>query len=35
MPGWVKVFALVAGVLLLAFLIVHLAGGGIGNHLGR
>jgi hypothetical protein len=35
-PRWVKVFALIAGALVLLFLVVHLAGGGMGNHgLGR
>ena len=33
MPRWVKIFALVGGVLVVTFLIVHLAGGGFGNHL--
>jgi hypothetical protein len=32
-PLWVKVFALVAVVVGLAFLILHLAGGGPGRHM--
>ncbi|PYQ53808.1 MAG: hypothetical protein DMF78_08045 [Acidobacteria bacterium] len=31
-PRWVKVFAIVAVVLGLLFVIVHLAGHGLGNH---
>lgn len=31
-PRWVKVFGLVALLLILAFLITHLAGGGLGRH---
>lgn len=33
MPRWVKIFALIALSLLVLFVIVHLAGGGMGNHL--
>ena len=32
MPRWVKVFGLVALVLVVAFLVMHLAGGGLGHH---
>jgi hypothetical protein len=32
-PRWVKVFLFVAIVVVAVFLIVHLAGGGMGNHL--
>lgn len=32
-PRWVKVFLIVAIVVVLVFVIVHLAGGGMGNHL--
>ena len=31
-PRWVKVFGIVALVLVLLFLIVHRAGGGLGGH---
>jgi hypothetical protein len=31
-PRWVKVFGLIALVLILVFVIVHLAGGGLGHH---
>jgi hypothetical protein len=31
-PRWVKVFAGVLAVLLLVFLVMHLAGGGFGDH---
>lgn len=31
-PRWVKIFAIAAVVLVLLFLVVHLAGGGMGNH---
>jgi hypothetical protein len=31
-PRWVKVFAIVAIVLVLLFVIIHLAGGGLGGH---
>ena len=31
-PGWVKGLALVAILLVLAFLITHLAGRGLGGH---
>jgi hypothetical protein len=33
-PRWVKVFTVIAVVVGLAFLILHLAGGGPGRHLG-
>ena len=32
MPRWVKVFGIVFIILALVFAIVHLAGGGLGNH---
>lgn len=32
-PRWVKVFALIALALLVLFVVVHLAGGGMGSHL--
>lgn len=32
MPLWVKVFAGVALLLLLAFIVLHLTGNGMGNH---
>jgi hypothetical protein len=32
-PRWVKRFGLVALALLLVFLVVHLAGGGLGHHM--
>ena len=32
MPRWVKVFGIIAIVLVLVFVIVHLAGGGLGGH---
>lgn len=32
-PRWVKIFALIALTLLALFVVVHLAGGGMGNHL--
>jgi len=32
MPRWVKVFAAVLAVLLLAFVVMHLAGGGFRGH---
>lgn len=32
-PRWVKIFALVALALLVLFVVVHLAGGGMGSHL--
>jgi hypothetical protein len=31
-PRWVKAFGLIALVLILAFVIAHLAGGGLGHH---
>ena len=31
-PRWVKVFGIVAIVLVLLFVILHLAGGGFGGH---
>ncbi|WP_427016541.1 hypothetical protein ACQCSX_17685 [Pseudarthrobacter sp. P1] len=31
-PRWVKVFGIIAAVLILLFVINHLAGGGIGSH---
>ena len=31
-PRWVKVLGVVAVVLILAFVISHLMGGGLGNH---
>ncbi len=33
-PRWVKVFTVIAVAVGLAFLILHLAGGGPGRHLG-
>ena len=33
LPRWVRVFAIIATVLVLIFVIVHLAGGGFGNHM--
>lgn len=32
-PPWVYVFGLIAVVLVLLFIIVHLAGGGLGGHI--
>ena len=32
-PRWVKAFGVVALVLLLAFVVLHLAGGGSGEHI--
>ena len=32
MPAWVKVFGLVALVLGVVFVVLHLLGGGLGNH---
>jgi predicted RNA-binding protein with PUA-like domain len=32
-PRWVKVFLVVAIALVALFVVVHLAGGGMGNHL--
>lgn len=32
-PRWVKVFGAVAVLLLLAFVVMHLAGGGFGHHM--
>ena len=34
-PRWVKVFGVIAIVVLIAFVILHLAGGGPGRHLGQ
>ena len=31
-PRWVKVFGIIVIVLVLAFVILHLAGGGFGTH---
>ena len=31
-PRWVKVFGIVAAILVAAFLAVHIAGGGLGHH---
>ena len=31
-PRWVKVFAVIAILLVLAFVVSHLAGGGMGRH---
>ncbi|MDA1193131.1 MAG: hypothetical protein O3A46_15755 [Candidatus Poribacteria bacterium] len=33
MPRWVKLFGIVVLILLVVFVIAHLAGGGLGNHL--
>jgi hypothetical protein len=33
MPRWVRAFVLAAGLLVLVFLAVHLAGGGFRHHL--
>ena len=32
MPRWVLVFGMIAGVLLLCFVIIHLTGHGLGHH---
>jgi hypothetical protein len=32
-PGWVKAFGVVAILFLLAFVALHLAGGGFGHHI--
>lgn len=32
-PRWVKVFGVIAIVVLVAFVILHLAGGGPGRHM--
>lgn len=32
-PRWVKVFAILAGLIAVAFVILHLAGGGPGRHM--
>ena len=32
-PRWVKAFGIVALVLVLAFVVLHLAGGGFGHHI--
>lgn len=34
-PRWVKAFGVVAVVLILAFVVLHLAGGGFGHHIGE
>ncbi|MDX6345805.1 MAG: hypothetical protein QOF84_595 [Streptomyces sp.] len=31
-PRWVKVSGIIAGVLVLAFVVMHLAGGGMDGH---
>lgn len=31
-PGWVRVFGIIAIVLVVVFLVVHLLGGGHGHH---
>jgi hypothetical protein len=31
-PRWVKVSGIIAGVLVLAFLVMHVAGGGMAGH---
>jgi hypothetical protein len=31
-PRWVKVSGIIAGVLVLAFVVMHLAGGGMAGH---
>ncbi|QDG87101.1 hypothetical protein [Pseudarthrobacter sp. NIBRBAC000502770] len=31
-PRWVKVFGIIAIALVLLFVIIHLAGGGMGSH---
>jgi hypothetical protein len=31
-PRWVKVFGIITLILILVFIILHLAGGGMGNH---
>jgi hypothetical protein len=33
-PRWVKVFGVVAVIVAVAFLLLHLAGGGPGRHFG-
>jgi hypothetical protein len=32
-PRWVKVFGVIAIIIAVAFLILHLAGGGLGRHM--
>lgn len=32
MPRWVKVFGIIVIVLVLVFIILHLTGGGLGDH---
>ena len=32
-PPWVYVFGTVLGVLIVSFVLLHLAGGGLGQHL--
>lgn len=31
-PRWVKVFGIIATVLAILFIVLHLAGGGLGGH---
>lgn len=31
-PRWVKLFVIIAIVLVLVFVVIHLAGGGMGGH---
>ncbi|WP_164835844.1 hypothetical protein [Actinacidiphila soli] len=31
-PRWVKVSGIIAGVLVVAFVVMHIAGGGMGGH---
>jgi hypothetical protein len=31
-PRWVKVFAIVAAILAMAFIVMHLSGGGMMHH---
>ena len=33
-PRWVKVFGIIAVIVAVAFMILHLAGGGPGRHFG-
>jgi hypothetical protein len=35
MPRWVKVFGIIAIVVFVAFVILHLVGGGPSRHLGH
>jgi hypothetical protein len=32
-PRWVKLFAIIVAILVLAFVALHLTGRGLGNHL--